>query len=327
MNRSSDATVSRTPANRIGLHYRATVVRRCPGPIVDAHMHLKHAAHAPLFFEAAGHYGVARVLTMTPIEQAAPLRAAVGPDRLRFIAVPNWRRDDGSEDFRESWLRDLEGFRRFDARLCKFWMAPPMRERHGLTLQSEWLRPVISRAVELGYHFMVHVADPTVWWRPGAKYANTAKIGAKTDQYPALEWFLDHVAPRTVVGAHMGGNIEDPAFLQGLLDRHPNLVLDTSATKWIVREVARQPERVREFIVRNAERVLFGSDLVTDDPYDFDHYASRYWAHWQMWETAYRGESPIEDPDADDPPRLAGVDLPVDVLRRMYWENAERLGL
>jgi hypothetical protein len=45
-----------------------------------------------------------------------------------------------------------------------------------------------------------------------------------------------------------------------------------------------------------------------------------------MWETACRGESPIEDPDADDPPRLAGVDLPAEVLRKMYRENAVRLG-
>jgi hypothetical protein len=122
--------------------------------------------------------------------------------------------------------------------------------------------------------------------------------------------------------------VEDPDFLQGLLDRHANYVLDTSATKWIVREVARQPERVREFMIRNADRILFGSDLVASDKFrEFDHYASRYWAHLQMWETAYRGESPIEDPDAEQPPRLAGVDLPEDVLRALYIENAQRLEL
>ena len=43
------------------------------------------------------------------------------------------------------------------------------------------------------------------------------------------------------------------------------------------------------------------------------------------WETACDGESPIEDPDAENPPRLVGIDLPVDVLRKMYFENARRL--
>jgi hypothetical protein len=113
--------------------------------------------------------------------------------------------------------------------------------------------------------------------------------------------------------------------LQSLLDRHANLLLDSSATKWIVREVARTPERVRAFIIRNSERILFGSDVVVDDKLDFEHYASRYWCQRTMWETPDRGESPIEDPDAENPPRLAGLDLPVDVLARLYHENAERI--
>jgi hypothetical protein len=73
--------------------------------------------------------------------------------------------------------------------------------------------------------------------------------------------------------------------------------------------------------------VLFGSDLVTGTDYDFDHFASRYWAHQMMWESDYRGESPIVDPDAEDPPRLAGLNLPIDVLTRLYRENAQRLRL
>lgn len=113
-----------------------------------------------------------------------------------------------------------------------------------------------------------------------------------------------------------------------MLDRHANYRIDTSATKWIVREVARQPERVKDFVTRNANRVLFGSDLVAADRFQsFDHYASRYWAHQMMWETAYRGESPIEDPDAETPPQLAGVDLPAEVLRQVYGENARAAGL
>jgi hypothetical protein len=172
---------------------------------------------------------------------------------------------------------------------------------------------------------MVHVGDPTVWWRAGGKYADTTKFGTKTEQYTQLAYFCETVSPRLVIAAHMGGNVEDPACLQTLLDRHPNLHLDTSATKWIVREVARQPERVREFVVRNAERILLGSDNVVEDKYDFDHYASRWWAQRTLWETAYRGESPIDDPDAEQPPRLAGVELPDEVLEKVYRGNVARL--
>lgn len=313
-------------ANRTGIDYRAVPPRRSPGPIVDIHTHIHPGPCATRFFEAADLYEITHVVSMTPLSEVQALREQF-PDRLSFIAIPDWKKFDDRAEHRDQWIADLATFRELGSRICKFWMAPPMRERHGLTVDHEFLRPVVKAAVELGYHFMIHAGDPSVWWRPGGKYADTAKFGSKDDQYPQVEWLLDYVAPRIVIGAHMGGTVEELPRLQGLLDRHPNYRIDTSATKWIVREVARQPEAVREFVIRNADRVLFGSDLVAAEKFTtFDHYASRYWAHQQMWETRARIESPIHDPDADDPPRLAGADLPPDVLRRIYHENARDLG-
>jgi predicted TIM-barrel fold metal-dependent hydrolase len=322
----SKASIERCPANRLGIDYRQVPPRKTTGPILDAHTHLNDLPSARRLMEAAELYGITHLLSMTPLEAAAELREAFGP-RVRFIAIPRWKEQQVSSAFQRQWIDDLARFRTLGARLCKFWMAPPMRERHGLTLPHEFLRPVIRAALELGYHLMVHVGDPSVWWQPGARYADQARFGSKLDQYPQLEWLLEHVSPRLVIAAHMGGFIEDPAFLQRLLDRYPNLLLDTSATRWMVRETARRPAAVREFLLANPGRVLFGTDLVASAKYDsFEHYASRYWAHLQMWETCYQGESPIEDPDAPDPPRLIGLDLPCDILSKMYFENALAAG-
>jgi predicted TIM-barrel fold metal-dependent hydrolase len=290
------------------------------------HTHVRVKETTGQFFEAARQYGVDRIVTMSPLEEVDPLRERY-PDALRFIAVPRFREFDVSDAYRAQWLRDLAAFRERGAGVMKFWMAPPMRGKHGLTLEHAFLQPVIKEALDLGYDFMTHIADPSAWFEREDKYADGQKYGTKRDQYPQLEWLLDHVAPRFVIGAHMGGTVEDLDFLQGLLDRHDNYYIDSSATKWIVRGIAGQPERAREFFIHNADRILFGTDLVVDDKFDFDHYASRFWVHQIMWETDYRGESPIVDPDAGDRPMLAGLNLPDDVLRRMYWENAERLGL
>jgi predicted TIM-barrel fold metal-dependent hydrolase len=148
----------------------------------------------------------------------------------------------------------------------------------------------------------------------------------KLQQFDQLEWFLDYVAPRRVIGAHLGGFSEDPEFLESMLSRHENYYLDTSATKWIVREVSPRAHAFHDLMTKYADRIIFGSDLVTGDGYDFDHYASRYWTHLHLWESDYRGESPIEDPDAE-PPLLNGVDLPADVLEKVYRRNAEQLGI
>jgi hypothetical protein len=155
------------------------------------------------------------------------------------------------------------------------------------------------------------------------------------------------------IAAHLGGWPEDLGFLSGLLDRHPNLHLDASATKWMVREISRhEREAVVAFLRRFNGRILFGSDIVTTDdhlahaegksemaakasaPEDaFDLYASRYWALRTLWETDHDGPSPIADPDLAmldpgrfgplDAPRLRGHRLPADLLQSFYAGAAE----
>jgi hypothetical protein len=318
-------TTRRTPANRLGLDYRAVPPRKLATPIIDVHSHIHQAPSLPAFFAAADAYGITSIVSMTPLSDVDGLTAAY-PGRLQFIAIPRWRGMSNSEDFQRQWMADLETFRSKGATRMKFWVAPPLRGNHGLRLQDAFFKPILRLALDLGYDFMIHCGDPTVWFQPGQRYADVAKFGTKPEQYEQLEYLLESVAPRTVIGAHMGGNVENPAFLQVLLDKYPHLLLDSSATKWVVREIARQPDVVRDFVIRNQDRILFGSDLVVAESYDFDHYASRYWAHQMLWETPYRGESPIEDPDAENPPALAGLDLPAEVLRKLYCTNAARLG-
>ncbi|MBK9120465.1 MAG: amidohydrolase family protein [Phycisphaerales bacterium] len=315
----------RSPANRLGLDYHTVPPRRFTGRSIDIHTHVRRSPTLPQFFEAADLYGVGTVVSMTPLDEVPALQDEYG-DRLRFIAIPNWRQKDRTEDFRRQWLADLEAFAGRGARRMKFWMAPPMREKFPRLLRDDFFTPVLEQGCALGFDFMIHAGDPTAWFAPGGKYADAARFGTKESQYDQLEYLLERVAPRNVIAAHMGGNCEDPGFLARLLDRYPNLYLDSSATKWIVRAVAAQPEGVRALLLRHPTRILFGSDLVVADHYDFDHYASRYWCQVQMWESVYRGESPIEDPDAAPPPRLAGVDLPAEVLMQLYRGNAERLG-
>lgn len=126
------------------------------------------------------------------------------------------------------------------------------------------------------------------------------------------------------VGAHMGGNPENLPRLQDLLDRYPNLMLDCSATRWMVREISARRDAAREFMIRNQDRILFGSDQVSGDDRGFDFLASRWWCHRKLWETAYIGPSPIFDPDLppENQPTLRGLALPDDVLQKIYHDNA-----
>jgi hypothetical protein len=128
------------------------------------------------------------------------------------------------------------------------------------------------------------------------------------------------------VGAHMGGNPEDLHRLQGLLDRFPDLWLDCSATRWMVREVSARRDAAREFFVRNQDRIIFGStrSAATTAGSTSSPAASGPTASCGRPPTP--APAPIFDPDLppDRQPTLRGLALPDAVLQKMYHDNATR---
>ena len=173
---------------------------------------------------------------------------------------------------------------------------------------------------------------------------------------PVLSPFDDKLRAGEVKGQAMGGWPEDLDFLSGLLARHPKLHLDTSASKWMIRELSKHPrEKLVEFVEKWRGRILFGSDIVTGNEHlsaegvdeahqsahaasherAFDLYASRYWALRTLLETEYTGESPIADPDlamlnsqrydAMSAPQLTGKCLPNSLLKSLLHDAAKNL--
>ena len=317
--------MSTTPANLLDLDYRRPPAFRPAGlGLTDCHTHLRGDEESlRMYFEAATLYGVEHVLSMTAWSGTEIIRRLYGP-RVEFIAVPDFRQWNRSDEFQQSWVRDIERFAASGSRLCKFWAAPRALAEHGLTLADPWLRPMIDAALAGRMAFMVHVGDPDLWF--ATRYADAATFGTKVGAFEQLRWFLDRVAPRPVIGAHFIGNPEDLDHLDSLLQTYPHLMLDTSATKWVARETSRhERDRVRRFFARHQQRILFGSDLVLGPNYNFDHYASRYWVQRTLWETDYDGDSPIQDPDVIGRVRLRGANLPDDCLRAIYHDNYARL--
>ena len=311
--------------NRTGTDFRRPMPRpKVRGPVIDFHCHLLANRHAADWFAAASHYGIDSFVTMTPLEEVAGLQRDWGHDgRLQFIAVPRW--GEYGPDWIDDWLRRVEAFHNLGSRLVKFHMAPGTMAMRGLRLDSAELRPVFHEAVARGMGVMTHVGDPDTWYH--GKYADASRYGTRDDHYSMWEGMLREHPNVPWVGAHLGGNPEDFGRLQDLLDRHANLVLDCSATRWMVREVSARRDVARDFFIRNQDRLLFGTDQVSGDDRGFDFLASRFWAHRKLWETGYIGPSPIHDPDLPDDrqPVLRGLALPDGVLQKLYHDNAARL--
>lgn len=292
------------------------------GPVIDFHCHLHAVRHADDWFEAADHYGIHTFVTMTPLEEALGLQRGYG-DRLHFIAVPRW--GEWGSDMVDRWLRRIESFYNLGSRIAKFWFAPPAWGERGWRLDSELFRPLLREATSRGMAIMTHIGDPELWYK--TKYADAAKYGTRDEHYCMWEALLHDYPTTPWIGAHLGGNPEDLPRLQRLLDAHPNLVFDCSATRWLGREISARRDEAREFFIRNQSRILFGTDQVSNNDRGFDFLASRFWVHRKLWETAYTGPSPIHDPDLphDQQPVLRGLALPDEALQAIYHDNAARL--
>lgn len=364
----SGTETPRTPANLLGLDYHAEAAgfRAVPGAICDAHAHINGARASEVWLRAADDYGVREVITQTRLSEAPAVREVLG-DRAVFVAIPDYMAEDRAHAFTDGFVDAMKTWRdEYGARMVKFWMAPRLRDLvpgsglEGLeTLDSPLRRKQMDVAADLGLMFMTHTGDPDTWFQ--TKYADASVYGTKAQQYEPLERAIRDYAPMPWLLAHMSGWPEDLDFLDGMLERHPNVVVDTSATKWMVRELSKHStQRLLAFLERWRGRVLFGSDIVaTDehlgasekrDPGDkrpdfgkqasseaeaYDLYASRYWALRTMFEGTYQGPSPIADPDLAlvDPerfdemssPELKGHGLPdalMDVVHRGAAEKS-----
>jgi hypothetical protein len=351
-------------ANRLALRYRAEA-QLMPLPagleqgIIDCHTHIHGAVATPIYAEAARLYGVQRTYTMTQLHMVDDVKQVLG-DRVRFIAMPAFAADDKDHAHRGGYLDVIEAFAtKHGARMMKLWASPRLRDimpSQATDLQdldSTWRRQHARLAVSLGMMIMVHVADPDTWF--AAKYHDAGRYGTKRHAYVGLQRMLD-LFPVPWIAAHMGGWPEDLEFLDRLLEKHPNLHLDTSAVKWVVRALSsHSPAEVSGFFTKWRGRLLFGTDLVTSDDQTrkdksglsamgdlanspeeaFELYCSRMWALRVLFETAYHGESPIADPDlrmidpqrhdAMSAPLLKGISLPADVLFDLYRGTAQRL--
>lgn len=310
--------------NRTGVNFRAPMPRPpVRGLVIDFHCHLLAHRHAPAWFESARHYGIDRFVTMTPLEEAVGLHRDYG-EKLLFIAVPKFQ--DPGPFWLDDWLRRLEMFYNLGSRIIKFHMAPGTMNTRKWRFDSPEILKVLSEAISRGMMVMSHVGDPDTWYR--GKYQNSEKFGTRDEHYRMWESVLASIPKdRLWIGAHMGGNPENLPRLQDLLDRYPNLYLDCSATRWMVREISNRRDQAREFFIRNQDRILFGSDQVSGDDRGFDFLSSRFWAHRKLWETAHTGQSPIFDPDLpeENQPMLRGLALPDVVLQKLYHNNAVKV--
>ena len=195
------------------------------------------------------------------------------------------------------------------------------------------LRPVYQFLARENKTLCAHLAEPDVAWQPldptGPHYgyykANPRwhmfqhpESPPKTAILAARDRVLEQNPGLRVVGCHLGSMEADVGAIALRLDRYPNFAVDTAGR---ISDLMWQPrEKVRAFLIRYQDRVLYGTDKGLTLEADVKQIVARmrevYARDWKYFATA-------EEIDLEGR-RVQGLALPPEVLRKLFRENALR---
>ncbi len=194
-----------------------------------------------------------------------------------------------------------------------------------LRVDDPELDPVWATLGRLGVPAFIHTAEPSEFFQPldfeNERWLELALFPDRRNNEPGQVTFDELMVERDnlfrrhpntkFIAAHMGWHANDLERAARMLDEFPNVYVEVGA---ILYELGRQPRAAREFFIEYQDRILFGKDsfqpaeypyywrvFETDDEY-FDYYRD-YHAFWKLY----------------------GMDLPDEVLRKLYYGNALEL--
>lgn len=235
----------------------------------------------------------------------------------------------GAEGWIESTVSQLEQDVKAGAVGLKVYKSLGLRNNDAsgnrLAIDDPRLDPIWAKCGELGIPVLIHSADPKSFW-DDFDGDNERWLELKT--HPRRKRDANTPAPfeqiineqhnvfrkhknTTFINAHMGWYANDLGKLGELLDEMPNMNVGIGA---IIAELGRQPRFAKAFFIKYQDRILFGKDSwkpeefptyfrVLESADEYFSYHKKYHAFWPMY----------------------GLDLPDEVLKKVYYKNALRI--
>ena len=318
---------------------------------IDAHMHLHSAL--PVFFARAKADNV-RVLTINvdypdfpPLaqqQQAAIALQRAHPADVAFAATfatadieqPGWAGDT---------IAALDQALSAGAVGVKVWknIGMALRDKQGRAIMIDDARfdPVFDHLAARGVVLLGHQAEPRNCWLPFDQMTVAGDrqyfsehpqyhMYGKTDwpsheeQLAARDRMLDRHPQLRYVGVHLASLEWDVDEVARFLDHYPNASVDVAARiVHLEQQATAQREKVRSFLIRYQDRIMYGTDLASSDEQSDQELATEAHQTWLADWQFFNSDDVMHSSDLEQPFR--GLALPKEVVDKLYWKNARRM--
>jgi len=327
-------------------------------PKIDAHAHVGALGPGPLgafvaFLEKYNFRwlnvcvgGMDWTRLSKQIESAKALHRA-SPERLAWATsfnLTNW----GQADWAKATNSTIdEGFAG-GAVAVKIWkdLGMVLKDPDGRYVMADdpRLDPVFSALAKQGRTLVAHLGEPRNCWLPLDKMTVEGdrsyfaghpeyhgllhpEIPDYASQVAARDRMLERHPTLRVVGCHLGSLEYDVDELAKRLDRYPNFAVDLAAR--LVHLQIQPRDKVRAFLVKYQDRILYGTDLEFgrgSDAAGADPSArlARLAATYESDAAWLATDQEVAADNARAGFKSRGVALPAQALRKIYFENARK---
>jgi len=317
-----------------------TTVDHAKYPAVDFHCHWTKAVEPAFLLEAMDRLNVGHAINLSggfgdDLHQILDRYVKAGGGRLIIFANVDFSKID-EPNFGEDAAAALEEAHRRGASGLKIFknLGLTIKDKSGqvVPVDDPRIDPVWEMCAKLHMPVLIHSADPIAFFSPTDEHNERwMQLQRHPDwsffgpQFPA--WndvvtqqnrMISKHRNTTYVVAHMAEAGNDYATLGRWLDENPNMNVDLSGR---MNEIGRQPGRSLAFFLKYADRIVFGTDR-----YPGRTVQPRYHIYFRILETA---DEYFDYYDHEFPPagewKVYGIDLPDDVLKKVYRTNAIRI--
>jgi predicted TIM-barrel fold metal-dependent hydrolase len=255
------------------------------------------------------------------------IRASKYPDRFRVFANVDWSNAD-APGWAAKAVANLEESIKHGAiglKIAKnLGMTTRKTDGSRLHVDDPRLKPVWDLCAQLDIPVIIHTGEPQEFFSPldmhNERWLELSLFADRRNYMPGLPTFEELMGerdrmyaanPKTrYIGAHFNWYGNNLARAARQLEAQPNLVLELGA---VLYDFGRQPRAAREFFIKYQDRILFGKDAYA---------ASEFPYYWRVFETADEYFDYYRDYHAFW--KLYGLDLPDEVLKKVYYKNALR---